>query len=387
MRKWITPSGNDLGLVLYVTKGLADVAEDEVTGIVPSARVRLRQDRFLILDAGPGDAERLGAAARTVDDIRLLVAGPARIGSRADFEELCRAAARTTVAALLTSTEPPPRVLHLPEPCPTVLHLPEPCPTAGPAGDEWSVTMSARNPPWRRAPAWDPAPVIAAQLHGADPAATTRCAVDLRIQMDEDMAHIAVSLWPAPVGKRPGERQATWAGGLRPTVAAALVRLGLAGIGEAAAADGLYDPFCGSGTILAEAAHAGLPVFGSDMSQQAVTLTRERLAAQGGFGPGELLRRVFVSDVHRGPDPRVTARLLVGNMPWGKQVKAGRRLALFDATALLAAHTAGRGGAAVLLTTHEDQLLPRLRRRGLTATARRIGLLGQTPAIVTARPA
>lgn len=367
MRKMITPTGSDLGLVLYVTKGLADVAEDEVTGIVPAARIRLRQDRFLILDADPGDAERLGAVTRTVDDIRLLVAGPARIDGRPGFEELCQTAADTTVAALR------------------------------PAEDEWSVTMSARNPPWRRAPAWDPAPVIAAYLHGADPAATTRRTVDLRIQVDEDMAHIAVSLWPAPIGKRPGELrfpgrndtlwQATWAGGLRPTVAAAMIRLGLAGIGGAAAADGLYDPFCGSGTILAEAAHAGLPVFGSDVSQRAVALSRERLAAQGGFGPGELLRRIFVSDVHRGPDPRVTARLLVGNMPWGKQVKAGRRLALFEATALLAAHTASRGGAAVLLTTHEDQLLPRLRRRGLTATARRIGLLGQTPAIVTARPA
>lgn len=376
MRKMIIPTGSDLGLVLYVTKGLADVAEAEVAGIAPSARVRLRQDRFLILDAGPGDAERLGAATRTIDDIRLLVAGPARIDGRPGFEDLCRAAG-TTLAALLPSPEP---------------HC-----AAGPAGDVWSVTMSARNPPWRRAPAWDPAPVIAAALPGADPAATTRRAVDLRIQVDGDMAHIAVSLWPEPVGKRPGEsrfpgrnhpvEQATWAGALRPTVAAALVRLALAGPGQAAAADGLYDPFCGSGTILAEAAHAGLPVFGSDGSQRAVALTRERLAAQGGFGPGELLRRIFVNDVHRGPDPRVTARLLAGNMPWGKQVKAGRRLALFDATALLVAHTIAGGGTAVLLTTHEDQLLPRLRRRGLTATTRRIGLLGQTPAIVTARPA
>jgi hypothetical protein len=366
MRKVIIPTGSDLGLVLYVTKGLADVAEDEITGIGPAARVRLRRDRFLILEASPGDAERIGAAARTVDDIRLLVAGPARIDGRTGFEELCRTAADATAA---------------------LLSLPAPHPSAAPVEDDWSVTMSARNPPWRRPPGWDPAPVIAAQLHGADPAAATRRAVDLRIQVDEDTAHIAVSLWPVPVGKRPGEPQITWAGGLRPTVAAAMVRLGLAAIGPAITADGLYDPFCGSGTILAEAAHAGLPVFGSDVSPQAVTLTRERLAAHGGFAPGELLGRVFVRDVQHGPDPRVTARLLVGNMPWGKQVKVGRRLALFDATASLAAHTAARGGAVVLLTTHEDQLLPRLRRRGLTTTARRIGLLGQTPAIVTARPA
>jgi tRNA G10 N-methylase Trm11 len=176
-------------------------------------------------------------------------------------------------------------------------------------------------------------------------------------------------------------------------VAASLVRLGLAQADPSGTAPGLYDPFCGSGTIAAEAARAGLPVFASDLSAEAVALTRERLAALPassglpGLEPGDLLRRVFVRDVRRGPDPRVTARLLVANMPWGKQVKVAGRLELFDATSRLAAHTARSGGAVVLLTTNEDQLLPRLRRRGLTAAARRIGLLGQAPAIVLAQPA
>jgi hypothetical protein len=356
MREWIIPAGSPPGLVLYVTKGLADIAETEATEIAPAARIRSHADRFLILDATPADAQQLGAATRTIDDIRLLVAGPARIADRAGFEDLCRVAADTTMAAL------------------------------EPGGDEWSVTLSARNPPWRRKPPWDPAPVIAAQLRGADPAATVRQAVDLRIQVDEDMAHIAVSLWPVPVGKRPGEPPTTWRGGLRPTVAACLIRIALAEASQTIAAAGLYDPFCGSGTILAEAVHSGLPVFGSDVSPEAVTLTRDRLAALGGFEPGDLLRRVFAADVLRGQVSRVSAHLLAGNMPWGKQVRVEGRLALFDATAALAARTIAGGGAAVLLTTHEEQLLPRLRRHGLTATARRIGLLGQTPAIVTAHP-
>jgi 23S rRNA G2445 N2-methylase RlmL len=363
MRRLAVPAGNSLTLILYVTKGLADVAEAEVTAIAPAATVSARSDRFLILDASTADAERLGALVRTVDDIRLLVAGPIRIGSQPEFGALCESAADATAAALLSP------------------------------GNEWSVTMSARHPPWRAKPAWDPAPIIAKHLRGADPAATLRHPVDLRIQVDEDMAHIAVSLWESPVGKHPGEPRTTWHGALRPTVAAALVRLGLAHTDPTAAARGLYDPFCGSGTIAAEAARAGLPVFASDVSPEAVSLTRERLAVwaassgRPGFGPGDLLRRVFVCDVRQAPDPRVSARLLVGNMPWGKQVKVDGRLALFDATARLAAHTTRSGGTVVLLTTHEDQLAPRLRRHGLTATTRRIGLLGQTPAIVLAHPA
>lgn len=362
MRRLIVPADGALGLVLYFTKGLADVVEAEVTEILPAARITERNDRFVILAAEAGDAERLGSMARTVDDIRLVVSGPARISSRPQFAALCEAAADATGRAL-----------------------------ASPDG-EWSVTMSARNPPWRAEPAWDPAPVIAGYLRGADLAATSRRPVDLRIQVDEQMAHIAVSLWETPVGKHPGEPRIPWRGALRPTVAAALVRLALARIDPCGPAPGLYDPFCGSGTIVAEAARAGLEVFGSDISKDAVTLTRQRLAALPvssdlpGLAPGDLLRRVFVKDVRRGPDPRVTARLLVANMPWGKQVEVDRRLALFDAVCLLAARTAGSGGAVVLLTTNEDQLLPRLRRHGLTAAARRIGLLGQTPAIVLAQP-
>jgi predicted RNA methylase len=311
--------------------------------------VTARDDRFLLVRGTAAAVERWGAAARTVDDIRLLVAGPAPVQDRDALAALCGTAAAATDDLV---------------------------PAAGP---DWTVTLSARNPVWRDRPAWDPGPVITAGLRGAELAATSRSATDLRLQVDGDLGHLAVSLWDQPVGKHHGEPVPLRKGALRPTVAAALVRLAL----RDAAPGYLYDPFCGSGTIVAEAVRAGLPVFASDVDPAAVQLTRDRLDR---LGLDELPERVFVRDVRTGPDPRVTARLLVANLPWGKQVQSDGRLALFDATALLVAHTIGAGGAAVLLTTHEEQLLPRLRRRGLTAEARRIGLLGQTPAIVLARP-
>jgi hypothetical protein len=104
--------------------------------------------------------------------------------------------------------------------------------------------------------------------------------------------------------------------------------------------------------------------------------------------------RIFVHDVRQGAERRVRANLVVGNMPWGKQIQIPRRQELFDGTAevirpvVTGGGGGGEGGVAVLLTTHEEQFTARLRRAlpGTLITTRRIGLLGQTPAIVVVRP-
>ncbi|MGH3872907.1 MAG: TRM11 family SAM-dependent methyltransferase [Pseudonocardiaceae bacterium] len=358
--------------MLYFTKGLGDIVAAEVKEITPTATVVKEGERFLIVALSTADAERLGTTARTIDDLRLLVAGPARVRTEQDFSALCAAAAAAAETAV-------------------VLEATSPGPSGGDASHQpWSVTMSARRPSWRSTPTWDPTPAIAKRLHGADVTTTTRRAVDLRIQVDEDIAHVAVNLWEQPIGKRSDEQTTARPGALRPTVAVALVRLALSDVDLAVARSGVYDPFCGSGTIAAEAVRSGLRVYASDIDETAVEVTRERLrplmpASQQEVA--DLRHQVFTHDVRRGPDPRVPARVLVGNMPWGKQVKVDGHLALFDATALLVAHTVRHGGTAVLLTTHEEQFLPRLRRQRLRASARRIGLLGQTPAIVIAGPA
>lgn len=354
MRALNFPSDIARPFALYATKGLVDVAEAEMREITPGIAIREREERFLLAALTPDDAERVGTQARVLDDIRMVVAGQSAVRDESDLEALCQAASKEVEASIAGAAGPSP----------------------------WSVTLSVRNPPWRQKPRWDPRPVLARTLHGADQDSTSRCAVDVRIQLDGQDGHIAVNLWDQPVGKRSREITASWPGALRPTVAAALVRLAVGLGGEDAAAAGVYDPFCGSGTIVGEAARRGLTVFASDRSEHAVELTRERLAGAG-LASDDLGRGVFTRDVRSGPDPRVTARLLVANLPWGKQVPVDGRLALFDATALLTAHTLRSGGAAVLLTTHEEQLIPRLRRHGLPVGSRRIGLLGQTPAVVT----
>lgn len=144
----------------------------------------------------------------------------------------------------------------------------------------------------------------------------------------------------------------------------------------------------------------GLPVFASDVDPEAVQVTRERLSRLASAGPvrrrradalddAALSHRVFVHDVCHGAASRVRAGLVVGNMPWGKQVDIPSRADLFDGTAAVAREAVAEGGVAMLLTTHEDQFAARLRRAlpAMQISTRRIGLLGQTPAIVMARPA
>jgi SAM-dependent methyltransferase len=345
-------------LVLYFTKGLGDVVAAEAAGIVPAAEIRQQQDRFLVLTMTAAEAARVGSQARTVDDARLLIAGPERIGGQAGFAALCAAAAGQLRDIIARSGEEPPGA--------------------------WSVTWSARNPAWRRAPAWDPAPVLARHFPGVSLDGTERRPVDLRVQADGDMVHIALNLWGRPIGKRRDDGPPR-PGALRPTVAAALVRLAIADAGPEVIRRGVYDPFCGTGTVVAEAAHLGLPVFASDIDERAAELTRQRLAGAGSGTIGALRHNVFTHDVRRGLPQRVSAGIVAANMPWGKQVAVAGRLALFDAVALLARRLLADGGAAVLLTTHEEPLIARLRRQRLEISSRRIGLLGQTPAIVLAR--
>ena len=252
MRSLALPPGGTtrVRLVLYFTKGLGDVVAEESAGIVPAIAVLGADDRFLVAAMTAAEAAALCEQARTIDDARLLVAGPERITSEEGFAALCASAA-DRVRNILASRQ-------------------------GDWSGSWSVTLSARNPGWRDSPGWDPAPVLATHFPGADLGAAQRSPVDLRVQADAEMIHIALNLWSRPIGKRDGGPARP--GALRPTVAAALVRLAIRDTDPAVTRLGVYDPFCGTGTVVAEAAHLGLPVFASDIDEHAVELARRRLA-------------------------------------------------------------------------------------------------------------
>jgi tRNA G10 N-methylase Trm11 len=92
-------------------------------------------------------------------------------------------------------------------------------------------------------------------------------------------------------------------GALRPTVAAAMVRLAGQPVGP------LLDPCCGSGTILVAAAEAGWHAEGMDIDPDAVRIARTN-------APGLAVR---LGDVRRLTLGESAVRACVSNLPFGKQ--------------------------------------------------------------------
>src|SRR5258706_4210307 len=91
--------------------------------------------------------------------------------------------------------------------------------------------------------------------------------------MDGTWALIGVRLFDEPLSRRT-YRVVNLRGALRPTVAAALVRIANQGRGRPR----IWDPFCGSATILSLAAERGHEVWGTEIDPHVVVAARANLA-------------------------------------------------------------------------------------------------------------
>ena len=208
-----------------------------------------------------------------------------------------------------------------------------------------------------------------------------RAPIDIRMFIDGTWALIGVRLFDEPLSRR-AYRAVSLRGALRPTVAAALVRIASTGRGRLR----VWDPFCGSATILCEAAGQGHEVWGTDIDPEAVEAACKNLAAVN----REYWTRIECAD---SASPRTwkkhqSATVVVTNLPWGKQVAIKSKQALYDSVSAGTAELVRRGGASVLLTSEPKLIQQRLKRdKAVRIGERRIGLLGQTPTILTVQPA
>ncbi len=108
-------------------------------------------------------------------------------------------------------------------------------------------------------------------------------------------------------------------GALRPTVAAAMVRL----LSRPSFDGVLLDPFCGSGTILTEAAAVGWRPLGADLDPEAVKVARSNVQ-----GAAWLL----VADARRLSLVAQSVSAVASNLPFGKQYRIqGSASRWFDA--------------------------------------------------------
>lgn len=165
------------------------------------------------------------------------------------------------------------------------------------------------------------------------------------------------------------------AASLRPSVAAAMVRL--AGIGPSMT---VLDPMCGAGTILAEAMEVAktrgkggrIRIIGGDIDPNAVFVTSQNLQQ---VGPVDLVRW----DATRLPLETASVDRIVSNPPFGKQLSSIELITpLYEAASEEWDRVLKPGGRAVLLAMEHEGLRRILRARRWSATRQyRVRLLGQ----------
>jgi len=142
--------------------------------------------------------------------------------------------------------------------------------------------------------------------------------VDVRVDVVHDRCWVGVQLTRTRLSKRQ-ERLYTPMAALKTVVASAMLRFARPDEGSG----GLLDPFCGSGTILIEAAQSfpDLPLYGSDAFAKPVQGTAENLAAMG-LTERVQLTQADARDLRDHYQPG-SMRAIVTNPPFG--VRLGRR--------------------------------------------------------------
>ena len=179
------------------------------------------------------------------------------------------------------------------------------------------------------------------------------------LQIIGEAAILALRLSSAAMRQRT-YRGANLPAALKPTVAHALVRLARPQSGGL-----LVDPMCGTGTVLAEAAEAGIPVLGGDVEPEAVRAARRNLQSLRAAGP------VARWDARRLPLPDGIAGGLACNLPWGRRDNSGDLMDLYRRVLAEALRVVEPGGRIALLTSQRGLIERLLRgRRGLTVERR-----------------
>lgn len=195
--------------------------------------------------------------------------------------------------------------------------------------------------------------------------------LNVRVFIEHESAWVGVRLGARPLHRRPYKSDHVL-GSLKPPVAAAMLRL--AGV---APDTRLLDPCCGAGTLLIEAAQAGVMVFGGDISSEVLCAARANGIAAG------VPLRLRRWDARRLPLADGAADYVVSNPPWGRAVAAGMDIgAFYRQFCAEACRVLAPGGRVALLTSLPQVDFPGLR----LDTALEISLFGQTPFILVFSP-
>lgn len=188
---------------------------------------------------------------------------------------------------------------------------------------------------------------------------------NLRVFIEHEVAYVGLRLGKSPLHER-AYKQAQRAGSLKPSVAAAMLRLADVKLGMH-----LLDPCCGVGTILIEGGAIGAIAQGGDIDAEAFAAAQANAAA--------FAIKLQEWDARELPLENQSVERIVTNLPWGKQIKIDDDLGRFyrDVCAEMERVLMPEGRVAVLTSTPHLLQFDQLR---LEHTIE-ISLFGQTPTI------
>lgn len=344
---------------LYATcqRGLEEIAADEITRDL-GGEVKRAAKGVLAFRVDSPDAELL--ELRTVEDVYLLAWGTDDLTYRAaDLDKIRQWTRKVPWDNLL-------RIHH-------AIH---PKPKGKPT--YWLVTQMVGEHGYRRV---DARKALAEGLAGVFPAswkpAEENAAVEVWLSIDGKQAVCGLRLSDRTMRHRTYKDEHLPAS-LRPTVAAAMVRLAGTGSGMS-----LLDPMCGAGTILAEAAELARRRGGDNVTLLGGDIERSALLAAGGnlkrFRP-ELLAHW---DARRLPLASASIDRIVCNPPFGKQLGTPEEIApLYRHMIREWNRVLKPGGRAVLLVGEMPPLLDAIRPVGWSAQKQyRVRVLGLSATI------
>jgi tRNA (guanine6-N2)-methyltransferase len=358
MRQTEAPAGmlqfRAMDYFILTTRGLEDVALDELRERLPTAHVRRQAYRRIQLTARAADAPAL-MALRCADDVFVEVATWQGIGKvRSTLDQLSGLAATLDLSP--------------------AQHL---CAQFRPLAQPVRFAISASFVGRRNYSSPEMKPALAQGVMQRMPwtyvPEEVADGLSLRLFIEHETALLGVRLAAHPLHRRP-YKQATVPGSLRPTVAAALLRLA-----DVTATTTLLDPLCGAGTLVIEAALLGATALGGDISGAALAAAHTNLAAGGAHAE---LRQW---DARHLPLDPASVDAVVSNLPFGRQVGTAAELSTLYADLVAeVARVLRPAGCAALLTSQPAPL-----RSALTdvltlqiAAQREISLYGQTPTVV-----
>jgi tRNA (guanine6-N2)-methyltransferase len=198
---------------------------------------------------------------------------------------------------------------------------------------------------------------------------------DIRLFIDKNILYISIRLTAHSLQHR-SYKVESQEGSLRPTVAAAMVRLAT----KDESTLKVVDNFCGSGTILCEALLSNQDIYGGDIDPDAVAITNLNLSHISSLP----VERIKIQSATNTKWPNDYFDVAISNLPWDKQIVVNSITDLYSGTLQEYKRIMKENSTICVLVSKPELFIKHAKAAFPRATieATKISFTGQSPTIV-----